>query len=140
MKGAQTVKRVTRSNSLLMEIMLVVCFFLLSVTVILNLFMAVNEKSTAADHLTRAVTLAENLAEQLRGSDDAEAFLKKEQYSVGSEGFSFKTDQGLTIRAVLLDEYKGAGTLHRAKISVWHDDEQVYQLPTAWYSPDEEAP
>ncbi|MEG2860191.1 MAG: hypothetical protein RSA12_09870 [Clostridia bacterium] len=132
-------KRVTRSNALLMEILLVVFFFLLSATVILSLFMSVNDKSASADRLTRAVTLAENLAEQLRGSASASDFLKEEQYTVGSDAFSLKTDRGLTIMVTLSDEYKGAGTLHRAKISVWHDEARVYQLPTAWYTPDEEA-
>ena len=83
------------SNALLVEFLIVVLFFMLASTVLLQLFTAARNQSTMAEDLTRANTLAQNLAETLYASSAMEDTLEGLGFSQNAEKWIF-TDGELT--------------------------------------------
>ena len=65
-----------RSNALLVELIIVVMFFMLAATVLMQVFAKAHELSGQARRIASAVTEAQSLADVLSVSDDAEEALR----------------------------------------------------------------
>ena len=70
-----------RSNALLVELMIVILFFMLSATILLQVFAASTNQSRNADITTRALTGAQNTADRLYAAPDAQKCDKIEENS-----------------------------------------------------------
>ena len=66
-----------RSNALLVELLIVVLFFMLSSTILLRVFSTAHQQNVRAGAITTALTEAQNVAEGLYAADDVEAELRK---------------------------------------------------------------
>ena len=65
----------SRSNALLVELLIVVMFFMLSSTVLLELYATSRNQSARAGALTQALNEAQNVADRLYTAQDADAAL-----------------------------------------------------------------
>ena len=66
----------SRSNALLVELLIVVMFFMLSSTVLLELYATSRNQSVRAGVLTEALNESQNVADRLYTASDAEAALR----------------------------------------------------------------
>ena len=119
-------KHHSHSNALLVELLIVVLFFMLASTVLLQLFTAARTQSQKAEDLSSATLYAQNIAETLySGQGDGSFVTSSERYSLPG---SF-----LTASVESTAEQMEAGTLTRYTISIFSGDELVYALPGARY-------
>ena len=65
-----------RSNALLVELLIVVMFFMLSATVLLQVFAAARNQSRQAERMIGALNTAQNVADELYAAEDAGGRLK----------------------------------------------------------------
>ena len=68
-------KEGSRANALLVELLLVIFFFMLGVTVLVELFAGAKHKTLQARAMNTAVMEAENIADDIYGADDPDAVL-----------------------------------------------------------------
>lgn len=127
--------RPTRSNALLMELLIVVFFFLVAAGVILNLFLAVSDQAQGARRLSLAAQIAQTAAQKIAANEDATEAL--DGYSVASDGKYRKTDQGLDIVIQTINENMESGVMRGADIEVYYKDTCLYAIPVRRYWPGE---
>ena len=119
-------KHHSHSNALLVELLIVVLFFMLASTVLLQLFTAARTQSQKAEDLSSATLYAQNIAETLySGQGDGSFVSSSERFSLPG---SF-----LTASVESTAEQMEAGTLTRYTVSIFSGDELVYALPGARY-------
>ena len=119
-------KHHSHSNALLVELLIVVLFFMLASTVLLQLFTAARTQSQKAEDLSAATLHAQNIAETLysgQGSDSYPSF--GERFSLPGSSLTASVDSS--------SEQTEAGILTRYTVSIFSGDELVYSLPGARY-------
>ena len=120
------------SNALLVELMIIIAFFMLSATMLMQVFSAAKKQGDKADMLNRALTDAQNIAEVMYASDNSEEALA---------GMGFVCEDGIWIMAedetiamvTLEEEESGAGVMEKQYIRILKDDEELIALPGAKY-------
>ena len=65
----------SRGNALLVELLFVVMFFMLTTTVLLEVFAKASSFSNRSELLTNSMVRAQNTADQLYAAEDPEAYL-----------------------------------------------------------------
>ena len=120
-------KNHSHSNALLVELLIVVLFFMLASTVLLQLFTAARTQSQRAEDLSEATHLAQNLAEncQAGGSPD--------DFPVSSDGRISFPGSSLTATVESTSQQSESGTLTYTTIHIYSGDDLIYTLPTARY-------
>ena len=118
-----------RSNALLVELLTVVMFFMLSFTVLLEVFTTARTQSDRAELLTRVLNEAQNAADRLYAAEDAE----KELTDMGFEQRDgiwalAKDDFDLT---VTVDQTQSAATRHL--VQALKNNEPLVTLPVTRY-------
>ena len=119
-----------RSNALLVELLIVVMFFMLSSTVLLRVFAASRSLSNKAELTTRALNRAQNIAEQLysgKEPDELDGFS-------GENGFWMAELEDYSVSISVSDEVTEAGLLRNYAISGMLGDETLFTLPAARYT------
>lgn len=124
-----------RQNALLVEIMIAVLFFALSSTVILDAFATAYRQSTYAATRDAAMEDAQNIAESLYVSDDAEAFLVDAGF-VEEGGLWKREAENFSVQVALSQTKTEAGELHSAVITVLSGEETIFEIPGARYIPE----
>ena len=119
-------KQHSHSNALLVELLIVVLFFMLASTVLLQLFTAARTQSRKAEDLSEAILLAQNIAETLYSGQGDGSFVSS------GERF-FLPDSSLTASVESSFEQTDAGTLTRYTVSIFSGGELVFALPCAKY-------
>ena len=76
------------SNALLIELLIVVFFFMISATVLLRLFSEARSQSKKAEILAAATVQAQNVAEQLYASNDREEKLLQLGFAGQEDGWT----------------------------------------------------
>ncbi len=118
-----------RSNALLIELLIVLLFFMLSATVLLRLFAAARLQGEAAQELAEATLQAQNLAEMLYAAEDPEQMLQAEGFSEAG-GIWTKEDGALVADVSLSEEQKPGGILHSGSVAVSSaSGEELLTLP-----------
>ncbi len=119
-------KHHSHSNALLVELLIVVLFFMLASTVLLQLFTAARTQSRKAEDLSEATLHAQNIAEALysgQGSGSYPSF--GERFSLPGSSLTASVDGS--------SEQTEAGTLTRYTVRIFSGDELIYTLPGARY-------
>ncbi len=137
-------KKAGKPNSLLIELVIVLLFFSLSASVILQLFVATHDKSVRSRVDSAAMTMAEDLADRFYVSElNADAFFLADgwQQSEGTQQRSVLVE-GRTLRFVVSGENTAtaAGTLNDLKLNVYDGELTVLTLPIARYRSGEVRP
>ena len=76
-------KQRSRANALLIELVLVIFFFMLGSTVLVRLFADARHKTIQARATNDSIIAAQNIADELYGAEDPEAWLAGNQSAEG---------------------------------------------------------
>ena len=128
-----------RANALLVELLLVIFFFMLGATTLVELFAGAKHKTIQARATNVAIMEAENIADELYGSDDPEATLKELGFTSDGGVWTLEKKE-YTLTVTQSEEALDAGTLRLFKISGTGDGKDLFTLPSTRYMPKEVSP
>ncbi len=121
-----------RSNALLVELLIVVMFFMLSSTVLLQVFSTSRTQSAMSGKLTEAVNEAQNMADRLYAAEDAESLLT-EMGCAKEEGQWRLSGEHFDLTVALDLEQRPFGELLRYRVKAVSEGETLVDLPAARY-------
>ncbi len=126
-----------QSNALLIELLIVVLFFALSGTVLLQVFTASSTQSQRASVINEALVAAQNVAERLCAVGTEE---EKAVEALTDMGFQQDGDSGweqnrddYCLRVTMDMEKRDAGQMLQATIEASRGEEILFALPAARY-------
>ena len=133
-------KRHSTANILLIELVLVILFFMLCVSTIVEMFGLARVKSAYAKAENRAMLIVENLEERLAGTEDAEAELENSGFVRQEDGWVLQ-EENYRIDAVQTEEKTGAGVLRTVTFTAEQKTgTRLFELPVVNYLPGEVSP
>ena len=121
-----------RANTLLVELLIVILFFMLAATTIVELFANARQKSHTATIRTETVMTVQNLADELYLSDNPEEILKAYELAPSETGWTCEKDN-YQINVTKEDSQQEAGVLRKVEISVVANGEVLFTLPCDKY-------
>ena len=116
------------SGMLLVELMIVIFFFTLSATVLIEGFFGAYRLSNEAQTATEVLNEAQNLADSLYAAEDARAEALLLGFQSDEEGLYLEQD-GILYRVYLWQE----GSLRGCRLEAWTEDELLLTLPCSRY-------
>ena len=121
-----------RSNALLVELLIVVMFFMLSSTVLLQIFSTARSQSAKSGNLTQALNEVQGMADRLYAAADPESALKEMGCSQEESLWRLPGDSyDLTVS--ISREQQPFGELQRYRVQAVSNDEILVDLPVARY-------
>ena len=121
-----------RSNALLVELLIVVMFFMLSSTVLLQVFSTARSQSALSGKLTQALNAAQDMADRLYAASDVESALEEMGCSQ-EEGLWRLADDGFDLMVDVSSEQQPFGELQRFRVRAVSGGETLVDLPAARY-------
>lgn len=132
-------KEGSRANALLVELLLVVFFFMISAAILVQVFADARLKSRTA-HATNASMLeTENIADELYAAKDPDAVLADYGFAAEDGGWVLQKD-GYLLKVTLREEETEAGTLMTYDVSGIEGENILMTLPSSRYIPKEVSP
>ena len=141
-------KEGSRANALLVELLLVIFFFMISAAILVQVFADAKLKSRTA-HATNASMLeAQNVAEDLYASDSPAAVLDDYGFNEKDGVWTLEKD-GYLLRVTILEEETDSGILRKCDVSgveVTHEqsgdvkEDTLLTIPSTRYIPKEVSP
>ncbi len=125
-------KTTSRSNALLVELLIVVLFFMLASTVLLQVFATARNQSARAELLAEAATQAQNVAEELYAAAEPDQALAGMGFAQ-QDGLWTREGKGFTTAVTLSREETAAGVMHRQQVQVTAGGETLLTLPVSRY-------
>lgn len=130
-----------RANALLVELLLVIFFFMIGSATLVQVFANARLKSIEAQATSKAMVEAQNLAESLYGSDHPDSVIE-------AYGFSFSPDSDTWIHEEKEytmfvreeSEETESGTLRSYRISVEAKGKELLSIPSTRFIPKEVNP
>ena len=129
-------KSANRSNALLVELLIVVMFFMLASTVLLQMFSTAHGLNRQADVMTRALNEAQNAADRLYAalsSQEKSDVLKSLGFDVDGEGVAFLEKDGFTLRVTSRSEEREAGLMYLDEVQAYRAESLLFSLPVTRY-------
>ena len=128
------------ANVLLIELALVILFFMLCVSVIVEVFGGARLASREARSRTEAMMTVEKLEARLAGTEDAAAALESSGFTPEGSGWVLK-EGNYILKAELLEEQTGAGRLRTVAFTAEQGNGRpLFELPVTHYLPGEVSP
>ena len=131
-----------RANALLVELLLVIFFFMIASVTLVQLFGAAKTKSTTARAMNAAMLESQNIAEDLyaaENAEDAEKILADLGFE-NKDGIWSREDSLYRLQISRGEEKTAAGTLRTWTIQALQGEETLITLPSARYFPEEVSP
>ena len=128
-----------RANALLVELLLVILFFMLGATTLVELFADARHKSLQARATNMAIMEAENIADDLYGAEDPDKVLAELGFTQENETWTLEKDE-YTLTVTGEEEAAEAGVLRKYTISATGDGKDLFSLPSTRYLPKEVSP
>lgn len=128
-----------RGSVVLVELIIVILFFALSQVVVLQVFAAAQEKTTANAARSTAVLAVQDTMECLSVSDDAEGTLLRLGYERDGEVYRRTEAHGVTLTATLNRLTQPAGVLTQVTVTAVRGEEELFSFPSLHYQPLTEA-
>ena len=132
-------KEGSRANALLVELLLVIFFFMISAAILVQVYADAKLKSKTAHATNFSMLEAQNVAEDLYSAEDPDAVLAEYGFTADGEGWTVEKD-GYQLRVTLKEEETDAGTLRTYSISGLEGDKTLITLPSTRYIPKEVSP
>ena len=132
-------KEGSRANALLVELLLVIFFFMLSAAILVQVFADAKLKSRTAHAANYSMIEAQNIAEDLYAADDPDAVLKDYGFSREGENWMLQKD-GYQLKVTFREEETETGILRTYDISGIEGEKTLLTLPSTRYFPKEVAP
>ena len=132
-------KEGSRANALLVELLLVIFFFMISAAILVQVFADAKLKSRTARATNASMLEAQNIAEDLYDAEDPETVLGDYGFDPEGDGWILRRD-GYLLKVALHTEDTGTGTLRTYEISGVQGDHTLLTLPSARFIPKEVVP
>ena len=126
----------SRSNTLLIELLLVIFFFMCSAGILVQIFASAKLKSKTAHTINASMLAAENIAEDLYASDDPDAVLASYGFIARDGSWELQKD-GYLLKVVPQSEETESGTLRSYEITGVQGEKTLITLPSTRYIPRE---
>ena len=126
----------SRSNTLLIELLLVIFFFMCSAGILVQIFASAKLKSKTAHTINASMLAAENIAEDLYASDDPDAVLASYGFIARDGSWELQKD-GYLLKVVSQSEETESGTLRSYEITGVQGEQMLITLPSTRYIPRE---
>lgn len=120
------------ANVILIELVIVILFFMLASTTIVEVFGTAKVKSRRADVYTEALAEAQNLAEQLYLYKGIDQLPEHDQF-VETDGLWIAEKENYVLKITAQTEKTEAGQMIRQTVSVECDGETLFSLPCDRY-------
>ncbi len=121
-----------RSNALLVELLIVVMFFMLSSTVLLQVFSTARSQSALSGKLNQALNAAQSMADRLYAVNDAESMLT-EMGCIQEEGLWRLPGDDFDLTVAISSDQQPFGELLRYRVQAVSDGQTLVDLPAARY-------
>jgi hypothetical protein len=133
----------SRANALLMELLLVIFFFMIGAAILVQLFADARHKSIQARAASESLAEGQNCAEAiyaLDGDDDPEQWLADYGFKRTDDGkwVLEREDYKLTVTAEA-PEKTASGSIRTYNITAEGDGVELYTLPSTRYLPSKEV-
>lgn len=128
-----------RMNTLLVELIIVVLFFMLASTTLVQVFGAAKQYSNRAEACTQAMMQAQNMAEALYATPDVEDKLTEWGFEL-TEGQWRKDCGSYVMTADYAQKSTEAGTLLQTTLSPQYQGDALFTLPVVRYAAGEVQP
>ena len=130
----------SRANALLVELLLVIFFFMISAAILVQLFANARHKSLEARAATAAIAEAQNCAEDLYSEDDPEAWLAANGFTKSEENKWSRDYDSFTLYIVKDYTPTDAGEVRTFQITGFGDGKDLFTIPSTRYVPKEVSP
>ncbi len=128
-----------RANALLVELLLVIFFFMISAAILVQVYADAKLKSRTASATNSVMLEGQNIAEELYGSDDPEAVLQDYGFT-SQDGVWVLEKQGYVLKVTPKTEETDSGTLRNYEVTGLEGDKTLITLPSTRYIPKEVSP
>ncbi len=128
-----------RANALLVELLLVILFFMLGATTLVELFAGAKHKTLQARATNTAILEAENIADDLYAAEDPDELLQQIGFTK-EDGTWTRAEKEYTLTVAQTEEATAAGALQIFTISGTGDGKELFSLPSTRYIPKEVSP
>ncbi len=132
-------KNGSRANALLIELLIVILFFMFAATTLVELFGLARQRSQRAETATEAVLEAQNTAELLYDAEDTDACLTEMAFEHGENAWTLEKD-GYTLRVTEENQETEAGVLRTMHVAAEYKGETLVSLPSTRYLEKEGTP
>ena len=132
-------KEGSRANALLVELLLVIFFFMLSAAILVQVFADAKLKSRTSQATNASMLEAQNIAEDLYGSDDPDAVLQGYGFTAAGDAWVLEQD-GYQLKVTYREEKTDFGLLRTYDVSGIQGDKVLLTLPSTRYIPKEVSP
>ena len=141
-------KEGSRANALLVELLLVIFFFMISAAILVQVFADAKLKSRTANAYNETMLEAQNIAEDLYASNDPDAVLTGYGFTAQDGGWILEKD-GYSLKITFREEETDTGVIRTYDVSgveVTHDsagtekETVLLTLPSTRYIPKEVSP
>ena len=129
----------SRSNTLLIELLLVIFFFMCSAAILVQVFANAKLKSRTAHAINASMLDAENIAEDLYSTDDPDAVLADYGFTAENGNWELQKD-GYLLKVALKTEETESGTLRSYEVSGIEGEQTLITLPATRFIPREVSP
>lgn len=126
-------------NTLLVEILLAVAFFAVAATVVVETFVVTSNQSRQAGAYNNALVEAQNIADTIYASADAEAALEAAGFQQDGEVWT-RREETYDLIVTASQEETAAGVMLTAEVSVVQGEDTLLTLPCLRYIPGEVQP
>ncbi len=132
-------KEGSRANALLVELLLVIFFFMISAAILVQVFADAKLKSRTA-HATNASMLeAQNIAEDLYAAEDPDAVLNAYGFAE-KDGAMILEKDGYFLKVTVREQETESGVLKTYDVSGVEGDKTLLTLPSTRFIPKEVSP
>ena len=125
-------RNANRSNALLVELLIVVLFFMLSSTVLLQVFSTARNQSTLSEKLISASNAAQSAADRLYAAKDAEMLLSEMGWTLEEDLWRLPGD-AFDLTVSISREQQPFGELLRYQVRAVSGGQTLVELPGARY-------
>ena len=132
-------KEGSRANALLVELLLVIFFFMISAAILVQVFADAKLKSKTAHATNYSMLEAQNIAEDLYSTEEPDAVLAGYGFTADEEGWILEKD-GYQLKVALKEEKTASGILRTYSVSGVEGDRTLITLPSTRFIPKEVSP
>lgn len=118
----------SHSNALLVELLIVVIFFMIASTVLLEVFTASRNQTHRAGIITESLAEAQNVADQLFAAENAESLLTELGFVQQDENWLLEGEY-YNLEASIRNEAGEAGVMRRQEVRAVTGGETLFTLP-----------
>ena len=117
-----------KSSALLMELLIVILFFMIASMILIRVFAAARLQSEKAEMITDSLSEAQNVADRLYVSEEPEILLESLGFS-SQDGVWVRDSGKYRMEALIAEERDEAGFFRRQEVRVISEDEMLFSLP-----------